>query len=138
MDRRTQARELAMQALYQLDVQGSDALKGLNIFFRENSQDDMVIKLADDWTGKTWENIKVCDELITKAAIKWRISRLCPVDKSILRLSAYQLKFCPEIPGKVIINEAIELAKKYGGQQSPGFINGVLDAILKKSEVQTR
>jgi N utilization substance protein B len=54
------------------------------------------------------------------------------VDRSILRLSVYQLLFCPDIPPKVVINEAIELAKKYSTEKSPGFVNGVLDAILKK------
>jgi N utilization substance protein B len=55
------------------------------------------------------------------------------VDKSILRLSVYQLKFCGDIPPKVVINEAIELAKKFSTEQSPGFVNGVLDAVLKKN-----
>ena len=57
---------------------------------------------------------------------------LSPVDKSILRLSVYHLKFCPDIPPKVVINEAIELAKKFSSDKSPGFVNGVLDAVLKK------
>ena len=61
-----------------------------------------------------------------------QMSRLSQVDRSILRLSAYQLKFCDDIPGKVVINEAIELAKKYSSKQSPGFVNGVLDAILRR------
>ena len=132
MDRRTRARELAMQAIYQLDVQGEKLLGELDLFFRENSDDDLVLSLADNWTRQTWENLSTCDNLIEEAAIKWEMSRLSQVDKSVLRLSAYQLKFCPDIPGKVVINEAIELAKKYSGSQSPGFVNGVLDAILKK------
>jgi N utilization substance protein B len=60
--------------------------------------------------------------------------RLSPVDKSILRLSVYQLKFCTDIPPKVVINEAIELAKKYSTDKSPAFVNGVLDAVLRKIE----
>ena len=132
MDRRTRARELVVQALYQLDVQGDNIFGQLKVFFRDNSYDDMVLNLADSWTKGAWENLSVCDELVEDAAVKWQMSRLSPVDKSILRLGAYQLKFCPEIPGKVIVNEAIEIAKKYSGQQSPGFVNGVLDAILKK------
>ncbi|MHC4639566.1 MAG: transcription antitermination protein NusB, partial [Planctomycetota bacterium] len=57
---------------------------------------------------------------------------LSPVDKSILRLAVYQLKFCPDIPPRVVINEAIELAKRFGSDKSPSFVNGVLDAIFKK------
>ena len=76
--------------------------------------------------------IKTCDELIETAAIKWHMSRLCGVDRSILRLSTYQLKFCEDIPPRVVINEAIEIAKKYSSDQSPKFVNGVLDAIMQK------
>jgi len=132
VDRRSRARELAMQSLYQLDVQGSEYLVRLGTFLRENSEDEVVFEMADKWSRKTWENLAVCDGLIKTAAVKWELSRLSQVDRSILRLSAYQLKFCPDIPGKVVINEAIELAKKYGAQQSPRFVNGVLDAIFRK------
>jgi len=132
MDRRTRARELTMQALYQLDVQGPDMLENLGRFFREANPDDFVRKLASDWSKGTWENLEQCDELITGSTIKWQFTRLSPVDKSILRLAVYQLKFCTDIPPKVVINEAIELAKKYSTDKSPAFVNGVLDAVLKK------
>ena len=132
VDKRTRARELAMQGLYQLDVQGADLLERLGEFFIENDSDDSVRRLASDWTKGTWENLAQCDELIGGATIKWQLSRLSPVDKSILRLAVYQLKFSPDIPAKVVINEAIELAKKFSTDKSPAFINGVLDAVLKK------
>lgn len=132
VDKRTRARELAIQGLYQLDVQGPDLLGRLGEFFVENEGDDSTRKLASDWTNGTWENLAVCDELIAASTIRWRLSRLSPVDKSILRLAVYQLKFCPDIPPKVIINEAIELAKKFSTDRSPAFVNGVLDAVLKK------
>jgi transcription antitermination factor NusB len=131
MDRRTRARELTMQALYQLDVQGPDVLELLGAFFLEEENDEFVRKLASDWTRGTWQNIEQCDELITDSTIKWEFTRLSPVDKSILRLAVYQLRFCPDIPPKVVINEAIELAKKFSTDKSPGFVNGVLDAVLK-------
>ena len=134
MDRRTRARELTMQALYQLDVQGPDVLEYLGRFFRETDPDDFVRNLAWDWSKGTWENLEQCDELITGSTIKWQFTRLSPVDKSILRLAVYQLKFCSDIPPKVVINEAIELAKKFSTDKSPGFVNGVLDAVLKKIE----
>jgi N utilization substance protein B len=132
VDKRTRARELAMQGLYQLDVQGSDLLEFLGEFLIENEPKDSVRKLALDWTRGTWENLAQCDELIVASTIKWQLSRLAIVDKSILRLSVYQLKFCPDIPHRVVINEAIELAKKFGTDKSPAFVNGVLDAVLKK------
>jgi len=121
-----------MQALYQLDVQGPDLFGLLDRFFTEADEDDFVRKLASDWTRGTWENLEQCDEPIIASTIKWQFTRLSPVDKSILRLAVYQLKFCPDIPPKVVINEAIELAKKFSTDKSPAFVNGVLDAILKK------
>jgi transcription antitermination factor NusB len=133
VDKRTKAREVAMQALYQLDVQGSDLLERLeDEFFNEADNDNLIRKLASNWTKGTWENLKQCDELIATSTIRWQFSRLSPVDKSILRLAVYQLKFCPDIPPKVVINEAIELAKKFSTEKSGPFVNGVLDAVLKK------
>jgi len=121
-----------MQALYQLDIQGPDLFELLDRFFTEADEDDFVRKLASDWTRGTWENLEQCDEPIIASTIKWQFKRLSPVDKSILRLAVYQLKFCPDIPPKVVINEAIELAKKFSTDKSPAFVNGVLDAILKR------
>ena len=132
MDKRTRARELAIQGLYQLDIQGSHLLPQLAGFFTENDPDLLVCKLASEWTKGAWENMAVCDELIAASAIKWQMSRLSSVDKSILRLAVYQLKFCPDIPPRVVINEAIELAKKFSADKSSAFVNGVLDAVLKK------
>ncbi|OQA01320.1 MAG: hypothetical protein BWY69_01404 [Planctomycetes bacterium ADurb.Bin401] len=131
-DRRTMARELTMQAVCQMDVQGEAALPMLDRFFIENSDDPEVRKLAQKWSKGVWQSMKECDALITEAAVKWELSRLNQVDRSILRLGAYQLKYCPDIPEKVVINEAIELAKKYSSESSPAFVNGVMDAILKK------
>jgi transcription antitermination factor NusB len=132
-DRRTRARELAMQALYQLDVQGPELLPRLmGEFFCEQESDERTRKLAWEWTSGTWENVVECDRIITSSTIRWQFSRLSPVDRSILRLAVYQLKHRPEIPPKVVINEAIELAKKYSTERSGPFVNGVLDAILKR------
>jgi len=135
MDKRTRARELTMQALYQLDVQGPDLLDLLGEFFSEADTNNAVRNLASEWTRGAAENLEKCDELITASTIKWQFTRLSPVDRSILRLSVYQLKFCPDIPPKVVINEAIELAKKFSTDKSPGFVNGVLDAVLKKLQI---
>ena len=133
IDKRTRARELAIQALYQLDVQGADLLPRLmGDFFTVNEPDERTRKLAWEWTRGTWEHVEICDELIVEATIRWQFSRLSPVDRSILRLAVYQLKCCGDIPPKVVINEAIELAKRYSTEKSGPFVNGVLDAILKK------
>jgi N utilization substance protein B len=135
-DRRRRARELAMQALYQLEVQGSDLLSGIGGFFAESSSDEVVLGLSSKWTRGTWTNLGRCDELIADSIRDWKISRLSAVDRSVLRLAVYQLEFCPDIPPGVVINEAIEIAKKYSTDQSPAFVNGVLDAVLKKLRAQ--
>ena len=131
MDRRTKARELTMQALCQLDVQGSEAESSLRQFFRENTEDDLVLELSEKWTHGSWEKVRACDDLIAHAAVRWKLSRLSHVDRAILRMAVYQLRYCPDIPCKVVINEAIEIAKKFSTEQSPRFVNGVLDAVLK-------
>ena len=122
-----------MQALYQLDVQGSDLLERLSAdFFCLVEDDPKIRQLAQQWTVGTWAHVSECDELITAAAIRWQFARLSPVDKGILRLSVYQLKYCHDIPPKVVINEAIELAKRFSTEKSGPFVNGVLDAVHKK------
>jgi len=126
-----------MQTLYQLDVQGDDFLDQMNRFIRGEGHDDMTSTMAFDWSAGAWKNVSVCDGIIKTAAGKWDLLRMSAVDRSILRLGAYQLKFCPDIPGKVVINEAIEIAKKYSGVNSPRFVNGVLDAILKRMKEES-
>jgi N utilization substance protein B len=126
-----------MQALCQLDVQGADAVGMLHGFFREYADDDMVLELATKWTHGTWEMLQTCDDLISQAAVRWKLSRLSHVDRAILRMSVYQLRYCEDVPHKVVINEAIEIAKKYSTEQSPRFVNGVLDAVLKSFQADT-
>lgn len=121
-----------MQALYQFDIQGEDVLDYLADFLREADEDEFVRDQADQWTKGAWEHMEQSDSLIVGSTIRWEFSRLSPVDKSILRLAVYQLTHCPDIPPKVVINEAIEIAKKYSTDKSPAFVNGVLDAVLKK------
>ena len=134
MDRRTKARELTMQALCQLDVQGDGVEPMLHTFFRSNTDDDLTLELAKQWTQGAWSKVRACDDLISAAAVRWKLSRLSHVDRAILRMSVYQLRYCEDIPCKVVINEAIEIAKKYSTEQSPRFVNGVLDAVLKTIE----
>ncbi|MDD5011411.1 MAG: transcription antitermination factor NusB, partial [Phycisphaerae bacterium] len=91
-----------------------------------------IREMAEKWAKGAWQVVADCDGLIAQAAVKWEMSRLNQVDRSILRLGTYQLKYCPDIPAKVVINEAIELAKKFSAESSSGFVNGVLDAIYRK------
>jgi len=84
MDKRTRARELTIQALYQFDVQGPDVLEPLKQFFIEADTNNAVRSLASEWMKGTSENLEKCDELITASTIKWQFTRLSPVDRSII------------------------------------------------------
>lgn len=128
-----------MQALYQLDIQGSELLPRLMAeFFYEMEGDSRTRQLAWEWTHGTWAQVAEYDKLITDSTIRWQFSRLSPVDKSILRLAVHQLLSCPEIPPKVVINEAIEMAKKFSTEKSGPFVNGVLDAVLKRLQAEKK
>lgn len=126
-----------MQLLYQLDVQGDCVLDRMGEFLAEYEKDLAVRTLAAQWTEGAWNHVSRCDELIMTATIKWQFSRLSPVDRSILRLAVYQLRWCRDIPPKVVMNEAIEIAKKYSTDKSPGFVNGVLDSVLRKLKAKS-
>ena len=134
MNQRRRARQLAMQALYQLDIQGDDVLGDLLRFFKVNTTDSLVRRLAMEWTQGTWSKVAECDKLITQYSLRWRLYRIALVDKAILRLSVYHLLYDKNMPAGAVINEAIELAKKYSSAQSAGFINGILDAISKNRD----
>jgi N utilization substance protein B len=81
---------------------------------------------------RTIKNIRVIDRLIQKAAPAWPISQISKVDLAILRLAIFELQFRKNTPQKVVIDEAVELAKEFGGKTSPGFVNGVLGTVLKE------
>ena len=132
LDKRTRARELTIQSLYELDVQGDEALLNLDKLLISSEMDDSIRSLAAKWIRGTWKDRECIDELVSGSSERWSLSRMSQVDKSILRMSVYHFKFVNDIPPKVVINEAVELAKKYSTAKSPSFVNGVLDAVLKK------
>ncbi|MDP8253913.1 MAG: transcription antitermination factor NusB [Candidatus Kaelpia aquatica] len=128
MRKRTKSREIALKALYRVDISKEPLSEVLDdILGRERDKD--IKKFAQELTTNTLDNISVLDGLITKHALNWKLDRMAAIDRNILRLAGYELLFCSNIPPKVSINEAIELAKKYGDQDSGKFINGILDKI---------
>ncbi len=74
------------------------------------------------------------DDIIRKYARNWRLERMSAIDRNILRIAVFEIRFCPSVPGKVAINEAIEIAKEFGGEEAPSFINGILDRIFNMEE----
>lgn len=128
--KRRRAREYALQILFQLDLTGSDLGEGmLNEFWAGIDEDDAVKRFAREIVKKTLDNINVIDSAIRKAAEHWSMERMAIIDRNILRSATCELLFRSDIPPSVIINEAIEIAKKYSTEESAPFINGILDKI---------
>lgn len=132
VDRRRAARVLAMQFLHELTVQGGANLDQVGALMGAYCQDEATRELALGWVRGAWQRLVQIEELIRETATHWDLSRISQVDRSILHLGVFQLLYCPEMPAKVVMNEAIELAKDYSTAQSPAFVNGILDAIHKQ------
>jgi transcription antitermination factor NusB len=135
MRKRTQAREIALQALYQQDIQrkaGEPApagVEGFEIFIQGATDDPEVRDYARRLLDGSLANIEEIDRRIAATATHWKLQRIAVVDRCVLRLALFELLECPEVPPKVVINEAVELAKKYSTEQSGAFVNGILDTI---------
>ena len=130
-DPRRLGRQLALQFLYQLDMQEGAGLDRMPGFLDEYSDDSEARALAENWIKGVWGMHQRLDELIGRLSENWDLSRISRVDRSNLRLAVYQLIECPDIPAKVVINEAVELAKTFSTAQAPAFVNGVIDAVRK-------
>ena len=129
---RRHAREYALQIVFQLDLTGNELSQLILDDFWEGSKEDAEVrKFTDALVRGTIENVTALDDVIREAAKNWQIERMPIIDKSILRIAAYELIHRPDIPPSVTMNEAIEISKKYSTEESASFINGVLDKITK-------
>jgi len=127
---RRKAREDALQILYQLDVNlGLTAPHALTHFKDHFAKE----KATDEFTQRlvmgVAENLSAIDSLVEKTSEHWRTERMAVVDRNILRLGAFELYYCDDIPSTVSINEMIEVAKHFGSESSAAFINGILDKL---------
>ena len=130
--RRRKARELALRMLYQWETNGNDPERALLAYCESFPyQPDIVEYARSILSGVKRENEKI-DAYIGQACENWRMDRITYVDKGIMRLSVYEMLFSSDVPPKVAIDEALELAKKYGSEDSREFINGVLDRIMRE------
>ena len=132
MRKRTQAREYALQILYQIDVRNDPEDKILVDFWKNIETEPEISDFAAKLVIGTIRNKKKIDEMISKYASNWKLSRMAVIDRNVLRMAAYELLFCEDIPPKVSINEAVDLAKKFGDTESGKFVNGILDKINKQ------
>ena len=133
-DYRREARQAALQFLYQLEIQKGENLDQLESFLDEYCQGSQARERAGELIKGTWVQIKSIDEMIASASTHWNLERINPVDLSNLRLGVYQLCYCPQIPPMAVINESVELAKRFSTSQAYGFINGILDTIHRKHQ----
>ena len=129
MGRRRKSREFALQVLYQLNITKEDATRALTQFQEHFSPNGDVDEFLKRLVLGVLEHCQELDRLIEQYLENWRLDRINWIDRNILRMALFELLYCEEIPPKVTINEAIDLGKRYGSEDSGSFINGILDRI---------
>jgi N utilization substance protein B len=132
MGARRKARELALQMLYQHDLSGNPPDTILSTFEDLQKSKPSTREFATRIFKGTVEHQEAIDQMIVQQADNWRLSRMAVVDRNIIRMSIYEFLHEQDTPKLVVIDEAIEIAKKFGTQKSSQFINGILDGILKR------
>ena len=132
MGARRKARELALQMLYQHDMSGNAPEMIVSTFEDLQKSKPNTREFATKIFKGTVDNLPKIDEMIVQQADNWRIERMAVVDRNIIRMSIYEFLYENDTPKLVIIDEAIEIAKRFGTQKSSQFINGILDGILKR------
>ena len=132
MTRRSRGREVALQVLYQIEQNPGIPVTEVHQFINRRTLGEQ--KLAEFTTALiagVREHQARIDSMIQEVAENWRLDRMAAIDRNILRLGAYEVLFCPDVPPKVAINEALDLAKRYSTSQSSRFVNGILDRVLQ-------
>src|SRR4030042_2929070 len=131
MGNRRKARELAIQILFNMEFNPGDPDEIYDLVYENFRPSRSIRVFSKKLVCGVRENIKYLDSIIRRSSKNWRLERMSVVDRSILRLASYEILFMEDIPNKVSIDEAVELGKKFGSEESGAFINGVLDNILK-------
>jgi len=129
MSSRRKAREAAVQMLYQMDTCDLDAAQAIQLYWQNLGSTEDDREFANMLVKGCAEVREALDERIRGVSKHWRLERMSRVDRNIIRLGAYELLHVREIPRRVTLNEAVELAKRFGNEESPAFVNGVLDRI---------
>ncbi len=134
---RRSARELALQMLFQFDMSGNDSQHIVRHFDDLTKAREDVKRFATRLFLGTVDHRDEIDELISRQAERWKMSRMAAVDRNIIRMSVYELLHEKETPRLVVIDEAIEIGKRFGSEKSSQFINGILDGILKRYNLES-
>jgi len=129
---RRQGREAALQLLYQIEFSADTTVEAVEEFWRGKVVEDATVRpYAEALVSEVQESKTQLDALIDSAASNWQLGRIARLDLSLLRLAVCELVHHPEIPARVVVNEAVEIARKYCDTDAPAFINGVLDRIAR-------
>jgi len=132
MHGRRKAREVALQVLYSLNFVNLDVEKAIDLFWGNFVAPQAAREFASELIEGTWNHKEELDQLIADSSDNWSLGRMSKVDISILRMAVYELIYCEDVPPKVTLNEAIDLGKIFGSENSGSFINGILDALNLK------
>ncbi len=133
MGRRSKARECAFQLLYQWQITGEPMQRVVDSFWQVRSGTPAMRAMAERLAFGAQNRVEELDRIVAEATMHWRLDRMAAVDLTILRLGSFELLCERETPAAVVLDEAVELAKRFGEGDSPGFVNGVLDAIRKRT-----
>ncbi|MGI6722135.1 MAG: transcription antitermination factor NusB [Anaerovoracaceae bacterium] len=128
---RTEARELLMQAVFQMEAQHNQTKEQLDLFLADKKLSVKDRLYIENTFATMCDKLAEVDELINENSKNWKVSRMPKADLAILRLAVCEAKYCDDIPAAVAVNEAVNMAKKYCGDKAPGFINGILGSIIK-------
>ncbi|WP_373500640.1 transcription antitermination factor NusB [Desulfococcus sp.] len=138
MKNRRKSREAALQALYYMDIRNDLSLEALALFQRCFPQSEEVLPFFETLLKGVMRNRSQIDRLIERFSSNWKIGRMACVDRNVMRIALYEILYMEDIPEKVSINEAIDIGKKFGTDESGAFINGILDSAhiaLKNKEI---
>lgn len=137
MMRRSRAREVVLQLLYQHDHNPLVDPQAIRAFLEGRLKEPGLVAFAESLYRGVLEHLAELDARLAAVAENWTVERMAAVDRNVLRLGAYELLFCPETPKAVAIDEAIEIARRYGSQDSPAFVNGVLDRLADQGSQES-
>jgi N utilization substance protein B len=129
---RRKSRELALQALYQGELAGQAGLLDFEEFCAHFQVNKKAIPYAKNLLNGVQEKREEINQLIIRYAENWRLERMSVIDRNILRLAVFELRYQEDVPTSVAINEAVEISKRYSTDESGSFINGILDAMVKE------
>ena len=132
MNMKRKVRIFSLQALFESDVTGRSTEICLKNLLKANTKQKNTLKTAETLTNNVSQNITKIDRIISEFIHQFSLTKLTPLDRTILRIATYEMIIDKDIPFKVAINEAIEIAKHFGSETSPKLINGILGAIAKK------